>query len=91
MSLVIPQKKTKGGTGEENTSVELASLMVPVALLTVSILLLKHLGKMTAFGALKVKITVLGKVGSGFLLGQIVNKLESQAQFALQTVYILVI
>lgn len=46
--------------------------MVNVAPLTVSVLSLKHLGNMTAFGNLEWKAAVLGKVGSSFL----VNKLE---------------
>lgn len=53
--------------------------MVNVALLTVSILLLKHLGKMTAFATLKLNVAVLRKVGSSFLPRQIVNKSECQA------------
>lgn len=75
------------------TSVELASLMVTVALWAESILFVKQLGKMTAFGALKVKITVLRKVGSSFLLGQIAKKSEYQAvtQCVLQTTCFLVI
>lgn len=46
--------------------------------MTVSILSLKHLGYMTAFGNLEWKATVLGKGGSSFLLRQIVNKSECQ-------------
>lgn len=41
--------------------------MVNVALLTTSVVLLKHLGKMTAFGTRKLKIAVLRKVRKQFL------------------------
>lgn len=54
---------------------------------------MKHLGKVTEFVALKLKISVLRKMGSSFLLRQIVNKSECKAvtQFALQPVCILII
>lgn len=62
MPLGIPQKKKKG-VCVELCWVELGSLMVIVALLTVSILLLEHLGKITAFATLELKITISLKSG----------------------------
>lgn len=47
--------------------------MVNVAVWRVSILFLKHLGKMTAFRNLKLKTAALRKAGSSFLLRHIVT------------------
>lgn len=77
--------------GEKLTWLELGSLMENVAVWRVSILFLKHLGKMTALRSLKLKIAVLRKAGSSFLLRHIVTISECRlvTQFALQIMCIL--
>lgn len=91
MSLEIPQgekKKKRERNGENLTWLGLACLMVDVVVWRVSILLLEHLGNMTAFANLQWKTAALRKAGSSCLLRHAVTMSECWlvTQFALQII-----